>query len=250
MRRRRLPLFVATGLVGFLVVAAVGARPSADPASRVPRRFQLAALIEREQVTADRLRRDVAALREAVDRLAATGGPNADAAPGATAAPNADATTLDAVRTAAGVRAVRGAALEVVLDDSDLGASPTGDPADLVIHSQDVQAVVNAVWRAGAEAVAINGERLVSTSAVLCVGNTLLLNGTVHSPPYRVVAIGASRERFQADALVRRLDDDADALGLRFSVSSAGDVTVPAYRGLTVPRHARPSAAGAAPARR
>jgi uncharacterized protein YlxW (UPF0749 family) len=68
-------------------------------------------------------------------------------------------------------------------DDSSLRQLPTGNLNDLVIHSQDVQAVVNGLWKAGAEAVAINGQRLVSTSAVLCVGNTLLLNGTVHSPP-------------------------------------------------------------------
>src|SRR5205807_9178206 len=99
----------------------------------------------------------------------------------------------------------------VVLDDSDLKHSPSGNVNDLVIHSQDVQAVVNALWRSGAEAVSINKERLVSTSAVLCVGNTLLLNGTVHSPPYDIVAIGATRDRFDADPLVDQLHEDADA---------------------------------------
>lgn len=231
MRRRPLPLLIATALLGFLLVASVRARPAADPASRVPRRFQLAALIEREGVTARRLRAQVASLRAEVTSRSATD-------PGAPAGgtPNAD---LNAVKLAAGLRSVRGPALEVVLDDSSLEDSPTGELADLVIHSQDVQAVVNAVWRSGAEAVAINGERLVSTSAVLCVGNTLLLNGTVHSPPYRVVGVGASRERFQADRLVSRLRGDADALGLRFSVTTTAEATLPAYRGLTVPRHAR-----------
>jgi len=99
--------------------------------------------------------------------------------------------------------------------------SPSGNLNDLVIHSQDVQAVVNALWRAGAEAVAINGQRLVGTSAVLCVGNTLLLNGTVHSPPYEIAAIGAGRDKFEDDRLVRRLHDDADAFGLRFSIRTA-----------------------------
>src|SRR5436189_127421 len=75
-----------------------------------------------------------------------------------------------------GLAAMRGPGLKVTLDDSKLDKPPAGNVNDLVIHSQDVQAVVNALWQAGAEAVAINGQRLVGTSAVLCVGNTLLLN--------------------------------------------------------------------------
>src|SRR5205814_4741992 len=114
-------------------------------------------------------------------------------------------TQLQNAGLAAGLVAMRGPGLKVTLDDSKRVKAPTGNVNDLVIHSQDVQAVVNALWRAGAEAIAINGQRLVSTSAVLCVGNTLLLNGTVHSPPYVVVAIGAGMERFEADRLVRRL---------------------------------------------
>ena len=132
--------------------------------------------------------------------------------------------------------------MRVTLDDSELDRAPTGNVNDLVVHSQDVQAVVNALWKAGAEAMAINGQRLVSTSAVLCVGNTLLLNGTVHSPPYTVSAVGAGKDRFEADSLVRRLHDDATTFGLRFSVARMDDVEVPAYRGATSLTYARPTA--------
>ena len=141
---------------------------------------------------------------------------------------------------AAGLVPVAGPGVRVTLDDSELDRAPTGNVNDLVVHSQDVQAVVNALWKAGAEAVAINGQRLVSTSAVLCVGNTLLLNGTVHSPPYTVTAVGAAKDRFEADSLVRRLHDDANAFGLRFSVAKTDEVEVPAYRGATSLAYARP----------
>ena len=104
-------------------------------------------------------------------------------------------TQVDEIALAAGLVAVTGPGVEVSLDDSSLEESPSGNINDLVIHSQDVQAVVNSLWRSGAEAMSINGQRLVSTSAVLCVGNTLLLNGTVHSPPYVVRAIGARARR-------------------------------------------------------
>jgi uncharacterized protein YlxW (UPF0749 family) len=143
------------------------------------------------------------------------------------------------VQLQAGLVEVRGPGLKVTLDDSTLKESPTGNVNDLVIHSQDVQAVVNALWRAGAEAVSLNGQRLVSTSAVLCVGNTLLLNGTVHSPPFVALAIGADHDRFEGDTLVRRLHDDAHSFGLRFSVSTSTSLRVPAFDGPVNPRFAK-----------
>ena len=107
------------------------------------------------------------------------------------------------IATAAGRTAVRGPALRVSLDDAKLdgGEVPAGaDPDDYVIHQQDVQSVVNALWQGGAEAMMLQDQRVISTSAVRCVGNTLILQGRVYSPPYVITAIG-DRER---DALRAR----------------------------------------------
>src|SRR6478609_2127698 len=100
------------------------------------------------------------------------------------------------IAATAGRTAVRGPALRVTLDDAKLagGEVPAGaDPDDYVIHQQDVQSVVNALWQGGAEAMMLQDQRVVSTSAVRCVGNTLILQGRVYSPPYVITAIG-SRE--------------------------------------------------------
>jgi len=190
-------------LMAFLAVLAFRSRP-ADPESRLPQRYRLADLITQQQASAGKLRGDVARLRAEVDaeRVASA------ARSGGTAQ---QAGVLEDTSDAAGLRAMQGPGLKVTLVDSNRKEPPSGSTVnDLVIHSQDVQAVVNAVWRAGAEAVSINGQRLVSTSAVLCVGNTLLLNGTVHSPPYVVSAIGAARDRLESDRLVRRLKGDGE----------------------------------------
>ena len=88
--------------------------------------------------------------------------------------------------------------------------------------------------------MAINGQRLVGTSAVLCVGNTLLLNGSVHSPPYEITALGASRDAFETDQLVQKLHNDADAFGLRFSVEEGDRLRVPAYAGVVTTHFAHP----------
>jgi uncharacterized protein YlxW (UPF0749 family) len=222
---------LACVLIGFLGMTAARSHP-ASPEARLPRQYRLAALIERQQRTAGELRTEVERLRG--DVAQASLGPDKAAA-------SQRAAALRSGRLSAGLVALRGPGMRVELADSTEADSPSGDVNDLVIHSSDVQAAVNALWRSGAEAISVNGERLVSTSAVLCVGNTLLLNGTVHSPPYVISALGADRNKFEADALVRRLHDDAKNFGLKFSVRSLNTVTIAAYDGSTTPKYARPS---------
>jgi len=233
MARRFRPLAVlGCLLMGFIAVLAFRARP-ASPESRVPRRYQLAALIERQRRTTTDLQHQVEDLRRQIDVLRASGA-------GQQAGSAALDLELQNASEAAGLSAMRGAGLKVTLDDSSRVKAPGGNVNDLVVHSQDVQAVVNAAWHAGAEAVSINGQRLVSTSAVLCVGNTLLLNGSVQSPPYEVTAIGAAREPFEADALVKRLHTAAESFGLRFSVVEDDKLKVPAFAGSVSTDLARP----------
>lgn len=225
-------LALGAGLMGFLLVVALRAQP-ADPESRLPERFRLVGLIHREERTTAALRRDTEALRAGVARA------RREAAGRRTGVASLDR-RLALIQRTAGLTRVAGPGLKVVLDDSTLKESPSGNVNDLVVHSQDVQAVVNALWRAGAQAVSLNGQRLVATSAVLCVGNTLLLNGTVHSPPFVAHAVGAARNRFEADQLVQRLHEDADAFGLRFSVSR-DTLVVPAYDGAVGLQYAAPA---------
>lgn len=232
-RRVRPALLAGLALMAFIVAVAVQSRP-ANPESRLPRRFRLAGLIEQQQATARSLRAEVDQLNRQVNALVRAGASRAQGASGR-------AQALTAAEDAAGLAPVRGPGLKVSLADSLLSSAPSGNINDLVIHSQDVQAVVNALWRAGADAMAINNERLVGTSAVLCVGNTLLLNGTVHSPPYVVTAIGAVRDRFEADPLVRRLRSDAESFGLRVSVERQDALVLPAFTGATTLRFARPA---------
>jgi uncharacterized protein YlxW (UPF0749 family) len=228
MRRRGRPALA----VGLALIVAVRAKP-ADPEARLPRRFRLVGLIHRQQGQTVALRREADRLRSALADI------RSRAATRHAGSADAD-TRLRLAEQTTGLSPVAGPGVRVTLDDSSLSQSPTGNVNDLVIHSQDVQAVVNGLWRAGAEAVSINGQRLISTSAVLCVGNTLLLNGTVHSPPYVVGAVGAEAGEFESDELVRRLHDDASVFGLRFSVAKEADLRVPAFTGAAAPRFASP----------
>ena len=89
---------------------------------------------------------------------------------------------------------VHGPGLVVTLQDAQRDANGRfprdASPDDLVVHQQDIQAVLNALWSAGAEAVQMQDQRIIATSVPRCVGNTLLLNGRTYSPPYTITAIG------------------------------------------------------------
>jgi uncharacterized protein YlxW (UPF0749 family) len=219
-----------TALLGFLLVTAALNPLPGKVSARAPERARLASLIRAEQDRSDKLRTAAVELRRQVQAF--------DRNPGQGDEPSAE---LKEARTRMGLVAAEGPGLVVVLDDSSLRESPSGNLSDLVIHSQDVQAVANGLWAAGAEALAVNGQRVVPTSALLCVGNTLLINGTVHSPPYRFLAIGADlRGQFLADPLVERFAVDAERFQLGFSVEERDEITVPAYKGTSTVRFARP----------
>ncbi|WP_344616719.1 DUF881 domain-containing protein [Dactylosporangium salmoneum] len=152
----------------------------------------------------------------------------------------------DAEQAAAGLTAVHGPGLVVALDDAPRrpdGTRPAGATADdLVVHQQDVQAVVNALWAGGAEAMTLMGVRVIATSAVRCVGNTLLLDGRVYSPPFEIAAIGdqAKLQRaLNASEGVRLFSEAADTFGLGYQVKVETDVQAGAYDGSTALRSAR-----------
>ena len=217
-------------MVGFLLMTAHLNPLPGQVTVRAPERERLAALIRVEQgrsselrFTADDLRRQVAGFQKT--RVRGAAGPP---------------TALATMRERMGLVAAEGPGLVVTLDDSSDRQSPSGNLNDLVIHSQDVQAVANGLWGAGAEALAVNGQRVVPTSAVLCVGNTLLINGTVHSPPFRFTALGAElHTAFMSDPLVTRFAEDANRFKLGFKVEDKDRISVPAYTGTSKVRFAR-----------
>ena len=134
--------------------------------------------------------------------------------------------------------ALEGPGVEIVLDDAprstDGGRPAYATADDLVIHQSDVQAVVNAVWAAGADGVAIMGRRLIATSAVICVGNTLLLHGRTYSPPFVIEAVvdaDAVRTELAASPQVGVLRQAVADFGLTFSVEARSEVELPAYDG-------------------
>lgn len=152
----------------------------------------------------------------------------------------------EALTPVVGTSAVRGPAVQVVLDDAGftLATLPTGYTVDdVVVHQQDVQGVINALWVGGAEAMMVQDQRIISTSAVRCVGNTLYLQGRVYSPPYTITAIGdpqALATALQDDPVVSNYRAWAEILGLGYEVAELDQAELPGFTGTVRPQHARP----------
>lgn len=225
----RLPLgSAAVGAVAclaglLLVVSATDAPADRRPQDLVEFVLVRAGQVERQSAQVDALRAEVDALTAAVADMP---GP---ASPG--------------VQTAAGSVAVTGPGLVVTLDDAPATAARDDlDPDVLVVHQQDLQAVVNALWAGGAEAVALQDQRIVATTSIQCVGNVLRLAGRVYSPPYMVSAIGdpdALRAALDASAAVSAYLRDAQEVGLGWSVRADSTLALPAYSGATGLVHAQ-----------
>lgn len=129
---------------------------------------------------------------------------------------------------------VRGPGMKIRLWDAPALPDSAVDPNDLVVHQQDIEAVVNALWAGGAEAISIQGQRITSTTAIRCVGNVLLLHGRQYSPPYMIEAIG------DQEALAAAMDDSppiqtyllwVDRVGLGWEVTRLSVIEMPAYDG-------------------
>ena len=103
--------------------------------------------------------------------------------------------------------------------------------------------MVNALWGGGAEAMTIMGKRVISTTAVRCVGNTLLLQNAVYSPPFTVTAIGDPTRliaALDADPSVSIFRQYVAVYGLGYTARQSLAVTLPAYDGPLDLRHAQP----------
>ncbi|MGV9557178.1 DUF881 domain-containing protein [Streptomyces sp. NPDC003401] len=180
-----------------------------------------------------------ASLRDEVESLA-------EADDGSTLAEDEKLARLE---DAAGTQKVKGRAVTVTLDDAPPNATaklpgyPEPQPDYLVIHQQDLQAVVNALWQGGAEGIKVMDQRLISTSAVRCVGNTLILQGRVYSPPYKIQAVGDPEKLQQALANSQAIQNYmvyVNVYGLGWNVTEDGTVTLPGYSGTVDLHYAKP----------
>ena len=212
-------------VLGFLLVTAVSSVRDTRRAA-APRKGELIDLIERRRELVDKqdravrqLRGEVAGAQREVSRL--------------TALDRAEAERTRELAMRAGTVALEGPGLLVRLSDSVREARVEEDSGAYRIHDSDLQLVVNALFAAGAEAVAVNDSRLVATTPIRAAGDTIVVNFRPLVPPYRVVAIGAAQSQFERSEIATRFHRWTKLFGLGFSVSRSQRATGPAFTGQT-----------------
>ena len=152
---------------------------------------------------------------------------------------------LRQARVEAGLTALQGPGLVLQLRESTNTVPPGGNPTDYLVSARDIRTVVEELWLAGAEAVAVNGERVTSATAIIDIGGSVLLNAAYLSPPYQVSAIGPPDLFDQVNGSASFQDfirTRIEAFGLQVGFAEPTDVLIPAYAGTINLRYSRPVA--------
>ncbi|MCC2594591.1 DUF881 domain-containing protein [Tessaracoccus sp. OS52] len=209
-------------LAGFMITVSAIAARGTD--LRSERTASLQELVSAQTERNEDLRAEAEGLRGDVEELSQAQGGNPELA-----------ARVDAAGMVASTVPVSGPGLRVVLTDAPLDIRPAGvDDDSLIVHQQDIQAVVNALWTAGAEAMTIQGQRVISTTGIKCVGNSVVLHGVPYAPPYVIEAIGPTDAMEVSLAESRPVQiylQYVEAYGLGYSESRFENAEFPAFVG-------------------
>ncbi|MER6775108.1 DUF881 domain-containing protein [Streptomyces bacillaris] len=241
-RTLRSKLWLAAGLVVAALVVTLGAAEARVSAPVVAKeREELIDRINAETRAADTLESEVDALRHDVGErqrkaLEQHGGDQGEL-----------------VALLSGATPVEGPGVKLVVDDAKNTDQGGGGPRESSsfadtgrVRDRDMQRVVNGLWEAGAEAIAINGQRLTALSAIRAAGDAILVDNRPLVPPYTVLAVGDGKNlaaAFRDSADGQYLNALKESFDIRTSLSDQAKVRLPAAPSLIV-RTAEPKAAG------
>jgi len=180
----------------------------------------LAAQVNQARKERDELQRQVTELRAHLDEV--TAGPRLDALK----------EELNRVRIAAGLVEVSGPGVMITLNDSNQVIQPGQNPNLYVLHDEDVLKIINELKAAGAEAISINGQRMLATSEIRCIGPTILTNRNQRlTPPFVISAIGNPDNLVNSLLMRGGVVEQLRFWGIQVEVKKVAQLTVPAYTG-------------------
>lgn len=119
----------------------------------------------------------------------------------------------------------------IVMNDSSTVAKPGENPNAYVIHDDDILRVINELRAAGAEAISINGQRLIATSEIRCAGPTLSVNNVRSAAPYEICAIGDKKTLANAIKMRGGVEETLKVWGIKLDIKTSDKIFVPAYTG-------------------
>lgn len=234
---------VGTPVVGILVGAlfVISAADSRGTDLRPGRYTDLAGLVEADAADYEEVRQRLERLEDDVDEL--TEGVRSLRVRRIRA-------RVEELKDPAGLVPRSGPGVSISLSDSPEELAEEAEANDvklaqLVVHQQDIQAVVNALWRGGATAVTVAGQRVISTTGIKCEGPVVQLQGVPYPQPYRIEAVGDPVDlvtAIETDPLVTGYRSDAanPDIQIGWDMQVEGHIEAPAYDGLLDLRYAEP----------
>lgn len=227
---QRFAVVVICFTLGFLIAVQVRTLSS----QQAPQGLRVAALLDRLASAQDEIRR----LRAEVDKLREQLRNYEQAMAEGRSATARLTAELQRLRVLAGLTRVRGPGIIVRLTDAPKPSG--GDPSFGIVHDTDLLMLVNELRNAGAEAIAINDQRIVATTAIRCVGSLITVNGVTISPPYEIVAIGDPDKLLKALTMPKGIVDELRAVGIPVVITQHQDVIVPSLSVTPPLQFARP----------
>lgn len=215
-------VFIVVALSGFLLMTNLRVNKTSVVSS------DTAQLVQQRVGQVDKLQKQVKSLGSEINTLNKYAGKDSSEAPNSSQ--DAGSGTM--------LPAVTGPGISVTLNDSplwqhmvsDSGTGTTANINDYVIHQQDIESVVNALWKGGAEAMMIQDQRIIYNSAIICKGNILMLQGKQYSPPYIISAIGpgdAMRDALNESRAIQTYQQYVSAFGLGWKVEDKDNMRFP-----------------------
>jgi uncharacterized protein YlxW (UPF0749 family) len=209
-----------------------------QPITRESNRETIASTITNLENEQADLKRGLIDARAQLEKLQATTAQEKDQLGDLTAAINAE-------RITAGLVPLEGPGVIATFQDSTAAVIPQNeDPNNYILHDYMLRDVLNTLWAGGAEAISMNGERILSNSPLYCVGTTVIANATRLSPPYEVHAIGnpdALEAGLRNSPQMRQFNERAQIYDLPVTIQKAAKVPVPAYSGAVALKNAHPA---------
>lgn len=241
-RLRAIPSWQSTLGLALLVLGFLVAAQLASEGPRVryttQERSPLVETATELQAQQDQLKLDILALRARIQESEGTG-------VGSAALVRELNDDLEQARVAAGLIPLTGTGIVLQLEDSLDPVAPDANEIDYLVGARDLRTVIAELWTSGAEAIAVNGERIVPTSAIIDVGPSILANSAYLLPPYQVTALGPTDLYARLSAspgFVDFIRARAQGYGIKVQFAEPESVDVPAFVGTVTLRYARPGA--------
>jgi uncharacterized protein YlxW (UPF0749 family) len=139
-----------------------------------------------------------------------------------------------------GLTDVHGPGVIVTVDDATRDLFENEDINNVLVHDSDILIIINDLRRNGAEAISVNGQRIIDKSSISCSGYTIRINGVTYARPFEIRAIGDAKRMASALVSPEGYGTSLKQWGIQFEVAVSDDITIGRYNGsLNIYNYAR-----------